>query len=141
MHYHRGVAIQQGAGLGSIFSGLFRTLVPVAKRAVKTVGRIVKSDKVKSVGKYLGKQATQAAVDTALEALEGKPIGKAAKTRLKDATKNILLAAKKSTDTSPTAARKRKFGKRRNVRFPTRNYKRSKVGREPLFDDDDDDDY
>ena len=140
MHYHRGVAIQQGAGLGSIFSGLFRTLVPVAKRAVKTVGRFVKSDGVKSAGKYLGKQATQAAVDTALEALEGRPVGKAAKTRLKNATKNILLAAKKATNTSP-ATRKRKFGKRRNVRVPTRNYKRSKVGREPLFDDDDDDDY
>ena len=140
MHYHRGVAIQQGAGLGSIFSRLFRTLVPVAKRAVKTVGRIVKSDKVKSVGKYLGKQATQAAVDTALEALEGRPVGKAAKTRLKNATKNILLAAKKAAtdDTSP-ATRKRKLGKRRNIRLPTRNYKRSKVGKEPLFDDDDDD--
>ena len=101
MHYHRGVAIQQGAGLGSIFSGLFRTLVPVAKRAVRTVGRFVKSDGVKSAGKYLGKQATRAAVDTALEALEGKPVGKAAKARLKNATKNILQAAKKATNASP----------------------------------------
>ena len=65
--------MQQGAGLGSIFSGLIRTLAPAAKSAVKSIGRFVKSDGVKSAGRYLKKEATTAAVDTALEALEGRP--------------------------------------------------------------------
>ena len=79
MRYHRGPAVQQGAGLGSTFSGLIRTLPLAAKSAIRSIGRIVKSDCAKSVGRYLKKEATRAAVDTALEALEGRPIGKAAK--------------------------------------------------------------
>ena len=124
MNFHRGASIQQGAGLGSMFSGLFRTLIPAA---VRTLGKVAKSD----VGKYAKMQATRAAVDSALEALEGKPVGAAAKRRLKTATKNILTASK------------RKLSPNNGGRGP--RYKRRKVEQDqvPLFDsaDDDDDDY
>ena len=59
MRYHRGPAVQQGTGLGSIFSGLIRTLSPVTKSAVISIGRIVKSDGAKSVGRYLKKKGHQ----------------------------------------------------------------------------------
>ena len=141
MNFHRGMYSQQGSGLGSIFSGLFRTLVPVARNAV---GKIVKNQGVRAAGKYLKNQATQAAVDTALEALQGKQVGVAAKRRLKTATQNILQAARRK-GTPP--ARKRTT-KRRNVRvLAARNYggngrgKRRRVEQEPLFDDDEYDDY
>ena len=137
MNFHRGAPIQQGAGLGSIFSGLFRTLMPVAKTAVKTVGKIAKSDGVRSAGRYLKKEATRAAIDTALEALNGKQVGVAAKKRLKNATKNILQASRNRIETpsSKTPARKGTT-KRKNVRLPTKNFKRRRVEEEPLFDDD-----
>ena len=141
MNFHRGVPIQQGAGLGSMFSGLFRALVPAAKTAVKT---IAKNDGIRSAGKYLKKEATRAAVDTALEALQGKPVGAAAKKRLKTATKNILQASKRNLGESRTQKRKGTT-KRKHVRFQTnRNFKRRKRVEqdEPLFDDDEyDDDY
>ena len=37
MNYHRGPRWQQGAGIGSLFSGIFRGLTPVAKSAMKTI--------------------------------------------------------------------------------------------------------
>ena len=139
MRYHRGPAVQQGAGLGSIFSGLIRTLAPMAKGAVKSIGRIVKSDGAKSVGRYLKKEATRAAVDTALEALEGRPVGKAAKNRLKTATKNILLSGRQAV--AANSGKRRKV-KRKNVKSSA--VKKSRLTRSrPLFEDyeDDDEDY
>ena len=98
MNYHTGLRIQRGAGIGSLFAGLFRGLMPMAKSAVKGIGKVIKSDAAQAAGKYLKKEATKAAVDTALEAIEGQKVGQAAKHRLKSATKNILLHAAKQAD-------------------------------------------
>ena len=77
MNYHRGPSWHQGAGIGSLFSGIFCGLMPVAKSAVKTIGKVAKSDVVKSAGRALKKHATQAALETALDALDGNlPVNK-----------------------------------------------------------------
>ena len=39
MTYFRGTQHQRGSGLGSLFSGLFRAVMPMAKTALKAVGR------------------------------------------------------------------------------------------------------
>ena len=138
MRYHRGPSIQVGAGLGSIFSSLFRSLVPVAKGAAKTIGKIAKNEGVRSAGRYLKKEVGRAAVDTALEALDGKAVGAAAKKRLKSATRNILLAGKASR---PARASKRPL-KRKNSTHAVGSSKRRKTKQKPLFYvDDTDDDY
>ena len=138
MRYHRGPPIQQGAGLGSIFSGLWRTLIPAAKGAVKTLGKIAKSPTAKSAGRFLRDQVKEAAVNTALDALEGNSFGSSAKNRLKTASKNILHAAKGEPRKS-TPSRKRR------VKQPSVKVKRRRIRqREPLFEDDfyeEDDDY
>ena len=132
MNFHRGAPIQQGAGLGSMFSGLFRALMPaartVARSAAETIGKIANNDKVQKVGKYMKMEATRSAVDSALEALEGKPVGAAAKRRLKTATKNILKASKRKM--SPNSGG-------RGARYKRRKIEQDQV---PLFDDVDDDD-
>lgn len=121
-----------------MFSGLLRTLMPVAKTAVKTVGKIAKNKGVRSVGRYLKNEAKKAAVDTALEALEGRPVGAAAKKRLKTATRSILQRTREPDSAAPYA--RRQTTKRKTVRLETAKFKRRKtrVGRqEPLFYDDD----
>ncbi len=142
MRYHRGPSVQAGAGLGSIFSSLFRSLVPVAKGAAKTIGKIARSEGVRSAGRYLKKEAGRAAIDTALEALDGKAVGAAAKKRLKSATRNILLAGKASR---PAQGSKRPV-KRKNSTHAVGSGKRRKTKQKPLFyveddNDDDEDDY
>ena len=142
MRYHRGPPIQHGAGLGSIFSGVWRSLVPVAKGAVKTIGKIVKSPTAKSAGRFIKNQVKEAAVNTALDALEGKSIGSSAKNRLKTASKNILHATQYAGESRKRAAPNRK----RKVKQPAVKVKRRRVRqRAPLFDDfedvEEDDDY
>ena len=134
--------MQAGAGLGSIFSSLFRSLVPVAKGAAKTIGKIARSEGVRSAGRYLKKEAGRAAIDTALEALDDRTVGAAAKKRLKSATRNILLTGKAGR---PAQVSKRP-AKRKNSAQAVRSGKRRKTKQKPLFyvegdDDDDEDDY
>ena len=135
MRYHRGPSIQLGAGLGSIFSSLFRSLVPVAKGAAKMIGKIVKNEEVRSAGRYLKKEAGRAAIDTALEALDGKTVGVAAKKRLKSVTRNILQAGKASRTEQFT----KKGVQRKNAAYAVGSRKRRKTKQKPLFYNDDDD--
>ena len=60
--------------------------MPVARSAVKTIGRVARSAPIRSAGKALKKEATKAAVETAFEALEGQLVGRKAKQCLKSAT-------------------------------------------------------
>ena len=141
MNYHRGPPWQKGAGIGSLFSGIFRGLMPVAKSAIKSIGKVAKSEAVRSAGRTLKKQATKAAVETALDALEGRPVGARAKNRLKTATRNILLNAAKQNESNalpspslpPLKKRKRKPVRNYNV---TGKRKRAVERKEPMFYDD-----
>ena len=127
MNYHRGPRWQQGAGIGSLFSGIFRGLMPVAKSAISTIGKVAKSNVVKSAGRTLKK----AALETALDALDNKPVGERAKQRLKTATRSILLNAANrpsSKENIPSSKKRKK---------PRQNYpvKRKRVKKQPMFDD------
>lgn len=87
--YHRGRRIQAGRGLGSIFGGLMRGLLPAAKAAVHTIGRVAKSN----TGKAVGRALKDAALKGTLDVLEGGKVGDTAKRRLKQATKEIVKEA------------------------------------------------
>ena len=74
--------------------------MPVARSAAKTIGRVARSAPIRSAGKAFKKEATKAAVETALEALEGQPVGRKAKQGLKSATRGILLNTARHADTN-----------------------------------------
>lgn len=135
MHFHRGLRVQQGAGLGSLFGGLFRKLVPVAKTAVKSIGKIAKNKTIRSAGNFIKKEATKAAIDTALEALDGKKnLGSSAKNRLKNATRKILESQREQNLYSRNRGTKRKQANQQNWNQKRRRKRQT----EPLFDDYDD---
>ena len=98
MNYHSGLRWQRGSGIGSLFSRIFRRMV--ARSAVKTIERVTRSAQIRFAGKALKKEATKAAVETVLEALEGQPVGRKAKQRLKSATSGILLNAARQANTN-----------------------------------------
>ena len=132
MNYHSGLRWQQGSGIGSLFSGIFRGLIPVAKSAVKTIGRVARSAPIKSAGKALKKEATKAEVETALEALEGQPVHRKAKQRLKSAARGILLNAARQADTNTSIGLKIQ-AERGKPRQSLKLEKRRRISKEPLF--------
>ena len=133
MNYHSGLHWQRGSGIGSLFSGIFRGLMPVAKSTIKTIGRVAKSAPIKSVGKALKKEATRAAVETAIEALEGQPVGRKAKQRLKSATRGILLNAARQADNNDDYRTQNSNRKRKPSSITQSRKKRRKISKEPLF--------
>ena len=133
MNYHSGLHWQRGSGIGSLFSGIFRGLMPVAKSTIKTIGRVAKSAPIKSVGKALKKEATRAAVETAIEALEGQPVGRKAKQRLKSATRGILLNAARQADSNDDYRTQNLNRKRKPSSITQSRKKRRKILKEPLF--------
>ena len=99
----------------------------------KTIGRVAKSAPIKSVGKALKKEATRAAVETAIEALEGQPVGRKAKQRLKSATRGILLNAARQADSNDDYRTQNSNRKRKPLSIRQSRKKRRKISKEPLF--------
>ena len=56
MNYHSGLPWQRGSESDPLFSGIFRGLMPVARSAVKTIGRVARSAPIRSAGKALKKR-------------------------------------------------------------------------------------
>ncbi len=110
-----GFRYQRGAGIGSIFSGLFRTLLPVAK----TVGRVV------------GKQALSTGAQIAADALSGtSSFGDSLEQRGKEAA-TILLnkGVRRLNRSGPKKRRRRQTGHGRRIRRRRRRPKRLQRGR------------
>ena len=133
MNYHSGLCWHQGSGIRSLFSGIFRSLMPVAKSAVKTIGRVARSAPIRSAGKALKKEATKAAVETVLEALEGQPVGRKAKQGLKSGTRSILLNAARQADTDNEYRAQNSSRKRKTPSIAQSRKKRRRISKEPLF--------
>ena len=133
MNYHSGLPWQRGSGIGSLFSGIFHGLMPVARSAVKTIGRVARSAPIRSAGKALKKEAKKAAVETALEALEGQPVGRKAKQPLKSSTRGILLNAARQADTNNGYRAQNSSRKRKTSSIAQSRKKRRRISKEPLF--------
>src|SRR5579863_2486931 len=73
-----GAEFQRGHGLGSLFSSLFRSSLPLLKRA----------------GLYLGRQAVRTGFDIAQDALNNRNIGESAKEHFKSMGNRIVGEAK-----------------------------------------------
>ena len=76
--YFRGQMYQRGHGLGNIFRGIFKFLMPMAKSVAKTVG----------------KQALHTGFDIVSDTLHGHDLKQAAKLRSRQAASKLLDAAK-----------------------------------------------
>lgn len=87
-----GQPYQRGSGLGSVFSGLFRAVAPLAKSALKTVG----------------KTAAKAGLEIASDALQGRDLSESVQYRTKKAAGELLEAGKRKLSYSPTPAKRRR---------------------------------
>ena len=81
MPYFSGARIQQGYGLGNLFSSTAKSVLPLVKSGAKAVG----------------KQVLQNVVDFASDVFSGKNAKQAAIDRAKAASLNLLRAAKQKT--------------------------------------------
>ena len=77
--YHRSVILQKGRGVGSVFSSLFRTLLPIGKAVIKSTPSIIKSTARSPIGRKLKRSAKKLALNTAKKFIETGDIKKTLK--------------------------------------------------------------
>ena len=82
--YHRGVILQKGRGVGSVFSSLFRTLLPIGKAVIKSTPSIIKSTARSPIGRKWKRSAKKLALDTAKNLIETGDIKKTLKKSVDD---------------------------------------------------------
>lgn len=89
--HHSGVPYQQGEGLGNLFRGLFRTIVPVAKSFMSS-----------STGQALKNVAIDTAKNLASDVLEGNNVKESAAARLSAAKRDISSLISDKINDPPT---------------------------------------
>ena len=127
MTYHRGVRRQHGTGIASIFGSLFRALRPIAKGATKTFITSAKTAAKSSAGQKIKKNLKDAAINMAIDSIQGKDVKTSAKTHLKNATKDILEASKQS---------KKPIKRKANIKHKARKNFKKQNYTSKLYDDD-----
>ncbi len=93
-----GARMQRGHGLGSIFSGLFRSIFPMLKR----------------VAPVIGKKALQTGIDIVSDVAAGQSLKESAKSRVSDALKEGISSFIQTENTQSGSGfrRKRKHSKK-----------------------------
>ena len=99
MPYFAGAGVQQGYGLGNLFSSIAKSVLPLVKKGAKT----------------LGKQVLQSGVDFASDVLQGKNVKQAAIDQAKAAGTNLLQAAQRKRKAAPRKVQKKKRKKHHDI--------------------------
>ena len=99
MPYFAGARVQQGYGLGNLFSSIAKSVLPLVKKSAK----------------ILGKQVLQSGVDFASDVLQGENIKQAAIDQAKAAGTNLLQAAQRKRKAAPKKIQKKKRKKHHNI--------------------------
>ena len=95
-----GIPYQRGSGLGSLFRGIFRTILPIAK----------------SVGKTVGKAALTTGAQIASDVVAGKNIKESAEERGREAASHLLDKAVGKLTRQPRRKQTRRVGKKQQQR-------------------------
>ena len=94
MFYHTGLRYQRGAGFGSLFSGLFRMLKPLAAMGLKAGKQFVGSNFAKKAGSAMLDIGKKAAENLIVDVLEGANVKDSAVKQLDEAKTKIATAIK-----------------------------------------------
>lgn len=140
----------RGAGIGSIFSNIYSSVVPLFKSAFKIGSKLAKTDVGKSVIKSAKKKAMQAGINVVNDALQGKNVVASTKQQVQnikqDLKKGISRGLETGISTGINAAlnkkkpknlqiQKRKaLGKSSSTFIPNKKAKLSKTKKSDIFD-------
>jgi hypothetical protein len=101
--------MQRGRGIGSLFSGLFRSLKPLASMGLKVGKRILNSDIAKKVGSTALEFGKEALTNVAADVLEGKNFKDSANEQLADAKARLAQTLRGGGRRKKNKKRKRHY--------------------------------
>jgi len=101
MMFQRNYDFQRGRGIGSLFDGLAKSLIPLAKVSADIGKRVIENEFVQDLSKKALEHGAEMAKNIASDVLEGKDITEAA-------SDQIEITKKKITDAVQRHCKKRK---------------------------------
>jgi hypothetical protein len=96
MRFHQGLDIQRGRGFGSLFSGLIRSFIPIAKAGLNAGKRVLQSDYIKNLSSKALDVGKDMVKNIASDVLSGESFKKSASNEINQAKKKIGEAIKGS---------------------------------------------
>ena len=99
MPYFSGARVQQGYGLGNLFSSIAKSVLPLVEKGAKT----------------LGKQVLQSGVNFASDVLQGKNVKQSAIDQAKAAGMNLLQAPQRKQKAAPRKVQKKIHKKNHDI--------------------------
>ncbi len=115
MYFHQGAEFQRGRGFGSLFSGLFRSLVPIAKSGLNIGKRVLKSDFVRNLSSQALDVGKDMVKNIAANALSGQNLKETASDELDKAKQKIAYAIRGSGRKRKKTSTSQKNHKRRMI--------------------------
>jgi hypothetical protein len=94
--HHQGIELQRGRGFGSLFSGLFRSLIPIAKAGLNAGKRVLQSDYARNLGSRALDVGKEMVKNIASDVLAGQAFKPTATNEINEAKKKISEAIKGS---------------------------------------------
>ena len=104
----------KGVGVGSLFSGLIREVIPMSKSSINNLNKVIDTKSIKVLGKTLQNEAAESAINETLNLLKKKKIKKSNKHHLKTAAKNILSLTKRKKLSSLSKSKTKQNSKLNN---------------------------
>ena len=105
--HHSDLYHMRGSGIGSVFSSIFRTLVPIAKSIFGFTTRAAASPIGQQVMRAAKRSAVKAGIDLAQDTLAGENVGKSIKKRAKQAGRQVLEDLEAGRGRSKAAVKKK----------------------------------
>ncbi len=89
MRFHQGAELQRGRGFGALFSGLMRSLMPIAKVGLRAGKRVLQSDFAKNLGSKALDVGKDMVKNIAADVLSGESFSNSAANEVNTAKKRI----------------------------------------------------
>ena len=125
-----------GLGIGSLFGGLTREIIPVSKSSIKNLNKVMDEKSMKVMGKTLQKDAQDTAINETLNLLNKRNIKKSKKQHLKKAAKNILSKTNRKKSPSLSQSKTKQNNKISTSRKRKLKQNKGPRSKKPLIDDD-----
>ncbi len=89
MRFHQGAELQRGRGFGSLFSGLLRSFIPIAKVGLRAGKRVLQSDFAKNLSSKALDVGKDMVKNIAADVLSGESFSNSAANEVNVAKKKI----------------------------------------------------
>lgn len=119
--------LMRGSGIGSIFSNIFKAIIPLASKAINIGRKVAASSTGQKIIKAAKRTAVDAGLDIANDVLKGENVKTSANKNLKSVGARFVDNAAKEFSTGGKKKKKKRASVKKNVKKKSKSKKKASV--------------